>query len=69
MTPNERRMPGDGVLPLRQILDALPAGLPLSVEIPMPPAVKLPAREWARATAESTRRFLDDYYRAKQEAR
>lgn len=69
MTPNERRMPGDGVLPLRQILDALPAGLPLSVEIPMPPTVKLPAHEWARATAESTRRFLEDYYRAKQEAR
>jgi hypothetical protein len=35
----------------------------------MPPAVKLPAREWARAPAESTRGFLDDYYRAKQEAR
>ena len=69
MSPNQRRMPGDGALPLRQILDALPAGLPLSVEIPMPPTVKLPAREWARATAESTRRFLEDYYRAKQEAR
>jgi len=69
MSPNQRRMPGDGALPLRQILDALPAGLPLSVEIPMPPTVKLPAREWARATVESTRRFLEDYYRAKQEAR
>ncbi|MGH7344088.1 MAG: sugar phosphate isomerase/epimerase family protein [Candidatus Rokuibacteriota bacterium] len=69
MSPNQRRMPGDGTLPLRQILDALPAGLPLSVEIPMPPTVKLPAREWARATAESTRRYLDDYYRGKREAR
>ncbi len=69
MSPNQRRMPGDGTLPLRQILDALPAGLPLSVEIPMPQTVKLSAREWARATAESTRRFLDDYYRRKQEAR
>ena len=69
MSPNERRMPGDGTLPLRQILDALPPGLPLSVEIPMPRTVKLPAREWARATAESTRRFLEDYYRGKQVAR
>jgi sugar phosphate isomerase/epimerase len=60
MSPNERRMPGDGTLPLRQILDALPAGIPLSVEIPLPTTVKLPAREWARATAESTRRFLED---------
>jgi hypothetical protein len=59
-------MPGDGTLPLRQILDALPLGLPLSVEIPMPKSVKLPAREWARATAESTRRFLGEYYRDKQ---
>ena len=69
MSPNQRRMPGDGTLPLRQILDALPGGLPLSVEIPMPQTVRLSAREWARATAESTRRFLDDYYRRKQEAR
>src|SRR5215813_1748237 len=65
MTPNERRMPGDGVVPLRQIL----AGLPLSVEIPMPASVRLPAREWARATAESTHRFLEEYYRGKQTAR
>ncbi len=52
MSPDERCMPGDGIVPLRQILDALPPGLPLSVEIPMPKSVKLPAREWARATAE-----------------
>ena len=69
MSPNQRRMPGDGTLPLRHILDALPAGLPLSVEIPMPQTAQLSAREWARATADSTRRFLDGYYRAKQEAR
>jgi hypothetical protein len=35
----------------------------------MPKSVKLPAREWARATAESTRRFLEEYYRGKQAAR
>ena len=69
MSPNQRRMPGDGTLPLRHILDALPAGLPLSVEVPMPPTVRLSAREWARATADSTRRFLDEYYRAKPEGR
>src|SRR5438445_156076 len=69
MSPNQRRLPGDGTLPLRHILDALPAGLPLSVEIPMPQTAQLSAREWARATADSTRRFLDGYYRAKQETR
>src|SRR5437016_9401970 len=69
MSPNQGRMPVDGTLPLRHILDVLPAGLPLSVEIPMPQTVQLSAREWARATADSTRRFLDGYYRAKQEER
>jgi len=69
MSPNQRRLPGDGTLPLRDILDALPAGLPLSVEIPMPKTVRLSPQEWARATADSTRRFLDAYYRVKQEAR
>jgi len=69
MSPNQRRMPGEGTLPLRDILDVLPAGLPLSVELPMPKTARLSAREWAQATAESTRRFLDAYYRAKQEAR
>ena len=69
MGPNQRRMPGEGTLPLRHILDALPAGLPLSVEIPMPPTVRFSAREWARATADGTRRFLDEYYRAKQAGR
>jgi sugar phosphate isomerase/epimerase len=68
MSPNQRRLPGEGTLPLRDILDALPAGLPLSVELPMPQTARLSAREWARATAESTRRFLDEYYRAKREA-
>jgi sugar phosphate isomerase/epimerase len=66
MSPNERRMLGEGMLPLRDILDALPAGLPLSVELPMPKTAQRPAREWAKATAESTRRFLDEYYRAKR---
>jgi hypothetical protein len=47
MSPNERRMPGDGIVPLRQILDALPPGLPLSGD-PMPKSVKLPARDGPR---------------------
>ena len=68
MSPNQRRLPGEGRLPLRDILDALPPGLPLSVELPMPTTTRLSAREWAQTTAASTRRFLDDYYRARQEA-
>jgi sugar phosphate isomerase/epimerase len=65
LPPNQRRMPGEGTLPLREILDALPAGLPLSVEVPLPKTAQLSAREWAKSVAESTRRFLDGYDRAR----
>jgi sugar phosphate isomerase/epimerase len=63
MSPNQRRLPGEGTLPLHEILDALPPGLPLSVELPMPESERQSAREWARATADSTRRFLDAHAR------
>jgi len=63
MSPNQRRLPGEGTLPLHEILDALPPGLPLSVELPMPKSERKSAREWARATANSTRRFLDAHAR------
>lgn len=43
----ERRMPGDGALALRPVVDALPPMLPLSLEIPM--------REWARSADAPTR--------------
>jgi sugar phosphate isomerase/epimerase len=59
MSPNQRRLPGEGTLPLDEILDALPPGLPLSVELPMPDGERTSARDWARTTAERTRRFLD----------
>jgi sugar phosphate isomerase/epimerase len=63
MSPNQRRLPGEGTLPLHEILDALPSGTPLSVELPMPKSERRSAREWARTTAESTRRFLDAHAR------
>ena len=63
MSPNQRRLPGAGTLPLHEILEALPPGIPLSVELPMPKSERWSAREWARTTAESTRRFLDAHAR------
>jgi sugar phosphate isomerase/epimerase len=65
MGRGERRMPGEGSLPLREILDALPAGLPLSVEVPRPNSTPLSAEEWAKRALTSTRRFLDQYYGGK----
>ena len=43
-----RLMPGDGVLPLRDLVTALPAGLPLAVEAPCQALNALPALERAR---------------------
>ena len=56
-----RLLPGDGQLPIRELLDVLPAGLALSPEIR---SRALRDRypditERARAIAEATRRFLD----------
>jgi len=56
--PAERRMLGDGVVPLGAILDALAPGLPLSVELPAPPGVTMPARDWAQHALAATRRYL-----------
>jgi len=55
-----RRMPGDGVLPLHEIFDALPADIPISVEINMDRPPENSAREWARFALEKTRAFLDE---------
>lgn len=61
---NQRRKPGEGVLPLHAILDALPPGLALSVELP-PPSATFSAAEWARIAREATQCFLEDYHRAR----
>ena len=54
-----RAMPGEGKLPLREVIAALPAGIPLSVELPHVLAAKgTSAHEWAKATLDSTRNFL-----------
>jgi sugar phosphate isomerase/epimerase len=54
----ERRLPGEGALPLAALLAALPAGLPLSVEVPMPRGGAVGAAAWARRLHDHTRGFL-----------
>jgi sugar phosphate isomerase/epimerase len=55
----KRAMPGEGKLPLREVIAALPPGIPLSVELPHGLAPQgTSARDWAKATLESTRNFL-----------
>jgi sugar phosphate isomerase/epimerase len=64
MGPNQRRLLGEGVVPVAALLDALPAGLPLSVELPPPAGARPAAAEWAKATAANVRGFLARYERA-----
>lgn len=54
-----RLMPGDGGLPLRELLAAVPDELPISIEIPMAePARSLPAAERCARMLAKTRRLL-----------
>jgi sugar phosphate isomerase/epimerase len=64
MGPNQRRLLGEGVVPLAALLDALPPGLPLSVELPPPPGARPAAAEWAKTTAANVRGFLARYAQA-----
>ena len=52
----DRLMPGEGALDLRGLLRALPADLPLSLEIPL--ARKIEPFERAKQVMAATRRFL-----------
>lgn len=55
----ERLMPGDGGLDLKGIVRALPAGLPLSLEIPMDTLARtVPARERTRQMLAKARHLL-----------
>lgn len=55
----QRKLPGEGTLPLRELLAALPEDVPLSVELPhaLAPA-GTSATDWARMTLHSVRRYL-----------
>jgi sugar phosphate isomerase/epimerase len=60
--PRGRREPGLGMVPLYDILDALPPDLPLSIEWGRPRDAACSAAEWAKIAIDATRRFVDGYY-------
>lgn len=70
MRQGERKMLGEGDVPLEEYLDALPQGLPLSVEIPVELGAGLrdvkakpySPREWAAVALKSSRDFMEGYY-------
>ena len=53
-----RRIPGEGVLPLREILAALPSGLPISIEAPNSLDEPMSDKAWAKHALDATRKFL-----------
>jgi sugar phosphate isomerase/epimerase len=58
---NERRMPGDGELPLEELFDALPDDIPVSVEVPRSCDVDRSASERAVLAGDATRAWLARY--------
>ncbi len=58
---NDRRLPGEGVLPLAEFLEALPPGLAISVEAPCTAHAHLPVEKRASLCMEATRPFLREY--------
>ena len=66
MGPNQRCLLGEGMVPLDDILDALPRGLPLSIELPPIDRTIGPA-QWAKLVLEDAQRYLGRYYARKQQ--
>lgn len=58
---NDRRLPGDGVLPLAGLLAALRPGLAISVEAPCAANAHLSIEDRALRVMEATRPVLHDY--------
>ncbi len=65
MSPNRRCLLGNGMVPLDEIFDALPPGLPLSIELPPPDGAAHSAAEWARLVLDDARRYLARYHAAR----
>ena len=57
----QRRMPGEGVLPLREIFDALPTGIDISIEVIMDRDPSISSLEWAKEGLTRTKAFFGDY--------
>lgn len=55
-----RLYPGEGGLPIRQLMAALPAGIPVSLEAPHAHHAHLPPAQRLRLAGEATRRFVTE---------
>ena len=64
---SDRRYPGEGELPLDELLDALPADMPISIEVPRTIHASRSVAERAGMAGEALRAYLD-HYRARRAA-
>jgi sugar phosphate isomerase/epimerase len=64
--PGGRCAPGEGMVPLKEIFDALPPDLPLSLEWSAPRGSEYTAAEWAKIALDTTQSFLESYHSAKK---
>ena len=63
--PAGRCAPGEGIVPLADILDALTPNLPLSLEWGAPRDSGYTAAQWAKIALDKTNGFLEGYYASK----
>lgn len=63
-----RLYPGEGVLPLYELLDALPPDIEIECETPRSDLAHLPAREQAISAMTAMRRFFSSYEQHKRTA-
>ncbi len=56
----QRRMPGDGTLPLREIFDVMPPGMDISIEVIMERDPAISPTAWAREGLDKTKAFFGD---------
>lgn len=62
---NDRLDPGEGELPLFDFMEVVPPGIPLEIETPCLAQRDLTPIERAKRTGQATRKFLDDFQRAR----
>jgi sugar phosphate isomerase/epimerase len=63
--PGGRCAPGEGMVPLYDILDALTPNLPLSLEWSAPRGSGYSSAEWAKIALDTTRAFVEKYHASK----
>ena len=66
--PEPYCMPGEGIVPLKQMLDIMPEGIPLSLEYHYREQPGYTTNQWAKYVLDGTRAYLEGYYADKAKA-